>query len=117
MSSSSGSISDSFPDVCVGAEADAGVRSVLCALPPRLAGFDVSGFDEAGLKVLLGEVRAVQRCLDGLVIRVGVRSNQLAAAGVGAPAGEAMRGDGEVGSRQARRESARAAAEIGRAHV
>ncbi|MGH1489550.1 MAG: HNH endonuclease [Acidimicrobiales bacterium] len=93
-------------DVDVGG--DAGIRSVLRGLPAGLAKFDVSGFDEPELKSLLGDVRAVQRCLDGLVIRIGVRSNRLAGEGVAAPAEETLRGEGEVGSRQARRESARA---------
>ncbi|MGH1488431.1 MAG: HNH endonuclease [Acidimicrobiales bacterium] len=76
----------------------------------RLVDFDVSEFAEVELKALLGDVRAAQRCLDGLVIRIGVRSNHLAAEGAAAPAEESLRGEGEVGSRQARRESARAAA-------
>ena len=74
-----------------------------------VAGVEVSGLDEPGLRVLLAEVRGVQRRLDGLATRIGVRSNQLAAAGRAGPAEETARGGGAVGSRQARREAARAA--------
>ncbi|MGH1492841.1 MAG: hypothetical protein ACRBK7_26175, partial [Acidimicrobiales bacterium] len=87
-----------------------GVLLLLRELSPRLMGFDVSGFGESDLEVVLSEVRATQRRLDGLVTRIGVRCNQLAAEGTSRPAEEALRGDGKIGARQARRESARAEA-------
>lgn len=69
---------------------------------------DVSGLEEAALQTLLGDARTVQRRLDGLIMRIGVRANQLAAQGRSAPAEETVRGAGTVGSRTARREAARA---------
>ena len=85
-------------------------REALRLLPAQLRVLDVAGFDEAGLGELLSDVRAVQRCLDGLVTRVGIQANRLAEKGCSAPAAETARGAGSVGSRQARREAGRAEA-------
>ncbi|MEM9652554.1 MAG: HNH endonuclease [Actinomycetota bacterium] len=59
--------------------------------------------------MLLGEVRAGQRALDALAVRVAARADRLAADGRSASAAETMRSAGAVGARQARREAARAA--------
>lgn len=59
---------------------------------------------------MLSGLRTAQRCIEGLMIRVGDRANALAATGRAAPAAETMRADGVVGARQARREAARVAA-------
>ncbi len=82
--------------------------SLLSELPTLLAGIDVSRLDEADLKTVLAQARATQRCLDGLLLRIAARADELAMAGRSAPAPEVMRGGGEVGSRQAEREAARA---------
>ncbi len=91
---------------CVAVEAQDAVLSIPLFVP----GLDVSGFDEAKLAGLLADVRIAQRCLDGLVMRIGVRSNELARSGQAAPTDETIRGTGSgaVGSRQARREAKRA---------
>lgn len=68
----------------------------------------VSEAEEAELRLILSEVRTAQRCLDGLALQIGVRCNHLAKSGRAAPAAETLRGDGAVGSRQARREAVRA---------
>ena len=81
---------------------------VLDGLPAVLAEIDVSGFVEADLAVLLGQVRVVQRCLDGLVMRIGSQCDRLAGEGRAAPAEELARGGGTVGARQARRDAVRA---------
>ena len=86
-------------------------RTVIAHFPARVAALDVSVAGEAELQAVLVEVRAAQRCLDGLTMRIASRSNQLAAEGRSAPATETMRGDGAVGIQQARKEAARA--EIG----
>lgn len=85
-------------------------RKVLAGLPLLVAGLDVSQFGETELAALLAEARVAQRCLDGLVMRIGVRSNQLAALSGAASAEESLGGDGTVSSRQARRDAARAKA-------
>lgn len=85
-----------------------GALDALVGLPSALSVVDVSACDEASLGQMLGAVRAAQRSLDGLVMRIGVRSNRLAAAGSAAPAEEFLRGAGAVGARAARREAARA---------
>ena len=84
-------------------------NSALTALPALVSGCDVSGFDEAQLKKLLAKVRRGQRGLEGLVVRIGMRSNELAAQGESAPADETMRGNGDskVGADQSRREAGR----------
>lgn len=79
----------------------------LAEFPCRVLGLDVSQCDERELKGALGQLRAAQRCLDGLVMRVGARLNELAVHGEAAPAAETMRGGGAVGAAQARREAAR----------
>ncbi len=80
---------------------------VLVGLPAVLSAVDVSQYQEASLGELLGAVRAAQRSLDGLVMRIGSRSDRLAAEGTAAPADEFLRGAGAVGSRVARREASR----------
>lgn len=85
-------------------------NKTLTQLPSLLAAVDVSRLDDGGLRSILSEVRLVQRCLDGLVARIGMRTNELAAVGRAAPASETLRGEGVVGSKQARRESRRAEA-------
>lgn len=82
----------------------------LADLPNVISRLDVSSLGSAELEAMLAEVRLAQRCLDGLVTSIGQRADTLAAAGRSAPAEELMRGAGAVSSRQARRESARAAA-------
>lgn len=69
---------------------------------------DVSEFGTADVETVLAEVRRVQRGLDGLVMRLGARTTELAAAGRSGSSEETLRGAGGVGSRQARREAARA---------
>ena len=74
-----------------------------------MPGLDVSGLDEANLKELLSSLRLAQRCLDGLAIRIGQRSNELAAKGQCGSADETLKGNGgsAVGSKQARRDARR----------
>lgn len=91
---------------CVSVAASA----ALAELPGRLRHIRVGDADEAGLQVLLGEVRAAQCALDALAVRVAARADRLAATVGSAPAAETMRSQGAVGARQARREAARAAA-------
>jgi hypothetical protein len=82
-------------------------HSSLGDVPALVAGLDVSSADETELTAVLAQVRAAQRCLEGLTIRIGVRSNELAALGRAAPAAETLRGDGAIGAAQARREARR----------
>ncbi len=56
---------------------------------------------------MLGQVRRVQRCLDGLVMRLGTRAAELAETGRAGSPEETLRGGGDVGARQAKREAAR----------
>lgn len=84
--------------------------ATLTGIPGLIARFDVGTAEEPELKAVLRDVRSVQRCLDGLVMRIAARSNALAATGRASPAAETMRDGGAVGSRQARREAARAEA-------
>lgn len=85
-----------------------GACRLLERLRSQVSEVEVCAFGEADVRMLLGGVRGMQRCLDGLIMRLGVRANQLAEAGASAPAVDVLRSDGLVGSRQARRESARA---------
>ncbi|MGH1494202.1 MAG: hypothetical protein ACRBK7_33230, partial [Acidimicrobiales bacterium] len=85
-------------------------HSVVDELSGAVVELDVSELGESGIQAVLGHTRGLQRRLDGLTMRLGVRANQLATHGASAPAAEAMRGGGTVGTGQARRESARAAA-------
>ncbi len=89
-------------------------RAALVAFPGSVSPLDLSACDEATLQTVLAEVRAAQRCLEGLAIRIASRSNELSVLGRAAPAAETMRGDGSVAAHQARREAARAdlAAEV-----
>lgn len=73
-----------------------------------LSGLLIADLAEQDLAALLMATRNIQRRLDGLVMQIAERSNQLAADGRSAPAEEAVRGGGAVGARQARREAARA---------
>lgn len=82
-------------------------KTVLAEVRAIVGDIDVADAGEAELRAVLAEVRAVQRRLDGLVVRIGVRCDLLAAAGAGAPARETMRGDGGVGAHQAAREAGR----------
>jgi hypothetical protein len=68
---------------------------------------DVSDADEAALRVVLARVRVLQRCLDGLVLRIGARSESLAESGQAPPAAELLRADGSTGAATARREARR----------
>ena len=86
---------------------EAGELGGLTELPEMLAAIDVSHLEETALTSVLAKARAAQRCLDGLVLRIGARADELAAAGRSAPAPEVIRGGGEVGSRQAGKEAAR----------
>ncbi len=90
--------------ICLKAES----RVALCEFPRVVGSLDFAGAGEAELKTLLGQVRAAQRCLEGLTMRIAARSNLLAAQGRSAPAGETLRGDGAVRAAQARREARRA---------
>lgn len=87
-------------------------QNALTSLPLAVATFDVSGAQEHELQKLLVDVRAAQRCLDGLTMRIGRRSRQLAHVGRSAPADETLRGQGQstVGDQQARQEAKRSEA-------
>ncbi len=82
----------------------------LVGLPLVIAEVDVSDFVEAELASLLVVVRAAQRCLDGLVMRIGSRCEELAADSGAVSVEEFVRGDGAIGSGQARAEAARTVA-------
>lgn len=81
---------------------------VLARFPASVSGLDVVDCDEAELKSILSQVRTAQRCLDGLVIRIGLRADRLSESGASAPARETVRGGGTVSAQQARRDAARA---------
>lgn len=85
-------------------------RETVSAFASCVPGFDITSCGEASLVGLLGDVRQAQRCLDGLVMRIGVRANELAKEGRSALAEETIKGsdNNSVGSRQARREAKRA---------
>lgn len=85
-------------------------RKSVAAFTSCVPGFNVTECDEAGLTGLLADVRKAPRCLDGLVMRIGVRANQLAREGRSAPVEETIRGndDSSVGTHQAQREAKRA---------
>ncbi|MGH1493243.1 MAG: HNH endonuclease [Acidimicrobiales bacterium] len=89
---------------CLNAES----RIALSEFPRVVSGLDLGAAGEAELKAVLRQVRAAQRCLEGIAMRIGARSNVLAARGKAAPAAETLRGDGAVGASQARREARRA---------
>ncbi len=74
-----------------------------------VSGVDVRALGQEDLSLHLADVRRAQRCLDGLVVRIGARTEELAATGAAAPADELLRGAGDVGAGQARREAARVA--------
>ena len=74
---------------------------------------DVDDLAEPDLVRVLDDVRAAQRCLDGLAVRVGARCDRLAASGEAAPPVDVLRGAGRVGSGQARREAGRVEAAVG----
>ncbi len=83
-------------------------HAALFEFPSRAADIDLSRADETELKTVLTQVRAAQRCLDGITIRIATRSDALAARGSAAQAAETLRGDGSVSAAQARREARRA---------
>ena len=81
------------------------VTATLALLPAEVSGLDVGGLSAYGLAGLLATVRDTQRALDGLVVRLGVRADELAATGDGGDAAEVLvRG---VRGSTARRERAR----------
>lgn len=84
--------------------------STFASMAAAVRSVDVSRLDAAEVDSALAGVRRLQRGLDGLVIRLGERAEELAATGRSAPAAEVLRGSGDVGARQAQREAARAEA-------
>lgn len=87
--------------------ADADARRTIAEFSPLARHLDVSQSSEQELKALLSELRVVQRCVEGLIMRVGAQANVLASGGQAAPAVEILRSDGAVGAGRARREAAR----------
>ena len=79
----------------------------LAGLPEWLPLVRVDGLTESELGQVLDAVRAAQRCLDGLAVRVGARCDQLAVGGDAAPVADTLRSAGQVSAEQARREAAR----------
>ncbi len=71
---------------------------------------DVGGFGERELRSLLSAVRLAQRRLDGLVVAIGLRAEELSAKGEAVSAPEVLLGEGEVRGLTARREAARVSA-------
>ena len=88
-----------------GPEAD--VANVLSSWPSVLSSVDVSGWSTEEVERALSQGRLVQRCLDGLIARLGARLDQLAGDGRSATARDVLRGSGTVGSRQADRDARR----------
>ncbi len=81
------------------------VTATLALLPTEVSGLDVGGLSGDGVVGLLATVRDAQRALDGLVVRLGLRADELAARGEGGGAREVLiRG---VRGSTARRETAR----------
>ena len=73
-----------------------------------LATTPLDGVDVDGLRRLLAVVRAAQRRLDSLVVRVAMRCDGLAEEGHAGPATEELLGEGRIRAATARREAARA---------
>lgn len=84
-------------------------EACLLSLTAAVAQVEVSCLTAGEVESVLATVRRAQRCLDGLVVRLGARSEALAVAGRSGSAEETLRGGGVVGAGQARREAARAA--------
>lgn len=68
----------------------------------------LDGVDADGVAWLIEILRSLGRAVDGAVVRAGIRADELAAEGVGAPARDALLGSGRVRGSTARREAARA---------
>ena len=73
-----------------------------------IADLDLATFDADGLERLVGLLRRVQARIEGAIVQVGMRADELSAAGAAAPARDALLGVGEVRGATARREAARA---------
>jgi hypothetical protein len=81
------------------------VTATLALLPVDVAGFAVGGLSGEGVVGLLATVRDAQRALDGLVVRLGLRADELAESGDGGDARDVLvRG---VRGSTARRETGR----------
>ena len=72
-------------------------------------GIDPIGLEAEAVDQLVATLRTVQSSIDGLLVRIGLRADALAAEGSGAPARDAFIGTGEVRGSTARREAARVA--------
>jgi hypothetical protein len=66
------------------------VTTTLALLPGEVAGLAVGGLSADGVVGLLATVRDAQRALDGLVVRLGLRADALAAHGEGGDAREVL---------------------------
>ena len=60
------------------------------------ASVDLQWCPEPMLRRLIRDIRSAQRCLEALVIQVAARADELADAGLSAPAHELLQGDGQV---------------------
>lgn len=72
-----------------------------------LVGKDLSGFDAAGLKEIVGVVHAGDRALAGIKSRIARRAADIAAEGQGPPAADTLLGRGAVSAKQAQRDARR----------
>lgn len=68
----------------------------------------VSNFESTELRQVTALVRSTQRCLDGLIARIGMASDQLATEGRSGPASEVLLDGGSVSGSTAGREASRA---------
>lgn len=75
----------------------------------RLLSLDIDSLDERELASTLLEARRLQRQLDAVILRLGLRAEHLAAEGRSAPTREFLLGHGEVRGITARRDATRAA--------
>ena len=70
---------------------------------------DLTTVDADGISQVVAVARRIQAVVESLVVRAGIRSDELAALGVGAPARDVLLGRGQVRATTARREESRVA--------
>lgn len=71
-------------------------------------GLDLGEVDTCGVELIVGLVRRAQACTGALLVRAGLRADELAGQGLGAGARETLLGSGQVRGRTAGREADRA---------
>ncbi len=87
------------------------MRSFVCAVEKLVAEaprVDVCTADDARLRSLTASVRAAQRCLDGVITKIGLQAQNLVEAGQSDGATSVLGSQGAVGGRTVQREASRA---------